>query len=306
MPRILMTGACGGIGTSLRRLLPPIYPDLLLSDRQAARRSRQGRKIQGGRIVRSRRGRGDLRGHRRHPAFRRLFGRRPVGRDPAVQHHRLLQSVRGGAQAGRQARGVCVLEPRGRVLPAAPPDRNRCDGAAGQPLRRQQGVRRGGRRALCRQARACRHLSADRQFRRQAARPPPAVDLAQAGRSGATVPDRARSPRYPFRDFLRRVVQRALVVGQSPRLRSGLSPGPAAPKIFASMRWPSRRSSDRIGSAISTRAARSAAWSSTATWAGSWTGSESASFRDRAQRWPGIVTTTTDCGFAVPAPRNDD
>nr|AIW80550.1 NAD dependent epimerase/dehydratase family [uncultured bacterium] len=27
-----MTGAAGGIGTSLRKLLPPIYPDLLLSD----------------------------------------------------------------------------------------------------------------------------------------------------------------------------------------------------------------------------------------------------------------------------------
>lgn len=32
MPRILMTGAAGGIGTRLRTLLPPIYPDLLLSD----------------------------------------------------------------------------------------------------------------------------------------------------------------------------------------------------------------------------------------------------------------------------------
>ncbi|MBC7578207.1 MAG: NAD(P)-dependent oxidoreductase [Tardiphaga sp.] len=32
MPRILMTGASGGIGTRLRQLLPPIYPDLLLSD----------------------------------------------------------------------------------------------------------------------------------------------------------------------------------------------------------------------------------------------------------------------------------
>ena len=29
MPRILLTGAAGGIGTSLRKLLPPIYPDLL-------------------------------------------------------------------------------------------------------------------------------------------------------------------------------------------------------------------------------------------------------------------------------------
>ena len=35
MSRILMTGAAGGIGTSLRKLLPPIYPDLLLSDLKA-------------------------------------------------------------------------------------------------------------------------------------------------------------------------------------------------------------------------------------------------------------------------------
>src|SRR5713101_2525938 len=35
MPRILMTGAAGGIGTALRKLLPPIYPDLLLSDLKA-------------------------------------------------------------------------------------------------------------------------------------------------------------------------------------------------------------------------------------------------------------------------------
>src|ERR1700745_96644 len=35
MPRILMPGAAGGIGTSLRKLLPPIYPDLVLSDLKA-------------------------------------------------------------------------------------------------------------------------------------------------------------------------------------------------------------------------------------------------------------------------------
>jgi uronate dehydrogenase len=32
MPRILVTGVAGEIGTSLRKLLPPIYSDLLLSD----------------------------------------------------------------------------------------------------------------------------------------------------------------------------------------------------------------------------------------------------------------------------------
>jgi uronate dehydrogenase len=35
MPRILLTGAAGGIGTWLRKLLPPFYPDLVLSDRVA-------------------------------------------------------------------------------------------------------------------------------------------------------------------------------------------------------------------------------------------------------------------------------
>lgn len=35
MPRILMTGASGAIGTSLRKLLAPVYPDLLLSDLKA-------------------------------------------------------------------------------------------------------------------------------------------------------------------------------------------------------------------------------------------------------------------------------
>jgi uronate dehydrogenase len=35
MPRILLTGASGGIGTRLRQLLPAIYPDLRLSDLKA-------------------------------------------------------------------------------------------------------------------------------------------------------------------------------------------------------------------------------------------------------------------------------
>ena len=35
MPRILLTGAGGGIGSRLRKLLPPIYPDLVLSDLKA-------------------------------------------------------------------------------------------------------------------------------------------------------------------------------------------------------------------------------------------------------------------------------
>ena len=32
MQRVMITGATGGIGTHLRKLLRPIYPDLILSD----------------------------------------------------------------------------------------------------------------------------------------------------------------------------------------------------------------------------------------------------------------------------------
>src|ERR1051325_5389960 len=35
MSRILLTRAAGGLGTRVRKLLPPIYPDLLLSDIKA-------------------------------------------------------------------------------------------------------------------------------------------------------------------------------------------------------------------------------------------------------------------------------
>jgi uronate dehydrogenase len=35
MKKVLLTGASGGIGTRLRKLLPPLYPDLVLSDLKA-------------------------------------------------------------------------------------------------------------------------------------------------------------------------------------------------------------------------------------------------------------------------------
>ncbi len=32
MRKVLLTGACGGVGTRLRTMLKPIYPELVLSD----------------------------------------------------------------------------------------------------------------------------------------------------------------------------------------------------------------------------------------------------------------------------------
>ena len=76
---------------------------------------------------------------------------------------------------------------------------------------------------------------------------------------------------------------------------------PAAPRISANMLLPSRRGCRPIRSAIFTRAAPSAAWSSMATRAGSWTGNSrySLSFRDALplQRRPGIHTPCRGYGF---------
>ncbi len=85
-----------------------------------------------------------------------------------AQHRRLLQPVRGGAPPRRRACRVRVIESRDRILSAPAPHRHRRAGAAGLALRRQQGVRRGARRALCLQARPARHLDPHRQFRRRA------------------------------------------------------------------------------------------------------------------------------------------
>ena len=79
MPRILMTGASGESGSGLRKLLPPIYPDLLLSDLETARPTWASReKFKAAEPADLAEGRGDLRGGRRHPSFRRVFGRRPL------------------------------------------------------------------------------------------------------------------------------------------------------------------------------------------------------------------------------------
>ena len=81
-------------------------------------------------------------------------------------------------RAGRRARRVRVVEPRRRLLPA----RNARSASTapvrpGFALRRQQGVRRGARCALCLQARTARDLPAHRQCCRHAGRQAPAVDL---------------------------------------------------------------------------------------------------------------------------------
>ena len=278
MPRILMTGAAGGIGTSLRKLLPPIYPDLLLSDLKAPADLGKDEKFKAADLADLAQVEAICEGVDGILHFGGYSVEGPwdqILQSNIIGCYNLFEAAR---QEGRQARGVRLVEPRGRLLPAPSPDRHRRHRAAGQPLWRQQGVRRGGRRALCRQARARRDLPADRQFRRHAARPPPAVDLAEAGGPGAALPHRARSSRHPFRDLLRRLLQRARLVGQPPRLRPRLPPDRPRRGFPRARDGRAGQAASRTRSATSSRAARSAAWSSTATRAGSWIGASASAW----------------------------
>ena len=175
MHRVLITGAGGGIGRSLRETLRGVYPVLRLSDRVPLAPARPGTKDRGSRPDRHRRqgaGRAHGRRGRRHYPSRRHLRREHLGEDPRRQHRRALQCVRGGAAGRRQAHRHGDLEPRGRLLSALADDRPPGRAAPGQPLRRFEGVFRGARQPLRRQARHRVSLHPDRQFRHEADRQP--------------------------------------------------------------------------------------------------------------------------------------
>ena len=158
-------------------------------------------------------------------------------------------------------------------------------------LRRQQGVRRGARPHVRRQARHARAQHPDRQCRPQAGRPAPPVDLDQPARSRPAHADRPRAPGHPFRGRLR-------------RLATTPAPGTTTATPIASATGPttSRRTTPRrrprptprsppIWSPSSSRAGRSAASSSPATSSASmrravsWSSSRSTRATTRPLRW---------------------
>ena len=88
-----------------------------------------------------------------------------LGEGAAAQHRGLLQRFRGRAPPARQAHRFRQLQSRRGLSPARALHRRQSGAAAGHPLRRVEGVRRGARAAVCRQARLERRLPAHRQFR---------------------------------------------------------------------------------------------------------------------------------------------
>ncbi len=81
MHRVLITGAGGGIGRSLRETLRSVYPVLRLSDRVPLAAARDGEEVDHCRTFRHGRGRAHGRRCRRHHPFGRHLGReRMAGR----------------------------------------------------------------------------------------------------------------------------------------------------------------------------------------------------------------------------------
>src|SRR5215475_12656612 len=116
MKKVLITGAAGGLGTRLRQMLKGAYPNIRLSDlRRPADLAPDETFVEAdlASIAEVENAVAGVEGIV-------LLGRRIVGHDPASQHHRLLQPVRGGASAASRTRGVRLVEPRDRFLSAPP------------------------------------------------------------------------------------------------------------------------------------------------------------------------------------------
>ena len=121
--RLLLTGAAGGLGRVLRPRLKRLCRVLRASDIAAMDPAGDGEEVVVAPLEDA--GRGACAGRRRgrdRPPRRRL-DRGAVRADPAGQHRRRAQPLRGGAQARRAAHRVRQLEPRHRLLPPGRGDR---------------------------------------------------------------------------------------------------------------------------------------------------------------------------------------
>lgn len=147
--------------------------------------------------------------------FRRTFARRRMGGHSRRQYRRHLQRLRGGKAGRDQARRLCELKSRRRILPAGFPHRARGDDAPGFALRRRQGVRRGARSALCRQTRPRGDRAPDRPVPAEADQCPDAEPVAEPRGHGATRRLLRHRPADRLRDCLRHFGEHARLVRQS-------------------------------------------------------------------------------------------
>ena len=118
MPRILMTGASGEIGTRLRKLLPPIYPDLVLSDVKTPADLGAGEKFKAADLADLAQVESICEGVDGILHFGGFSVEGPwdnILQSNIIGCYNLFEAAR---KQGRQAHRVRIIEPRGRLLSA--------------------------------------------------------------------------------------------------------------------------------------------------------------------------------------------
>ena len=272
MPRILMTGASGGIGTSLRKLLPPIYPDLLLSDLKPPADLGANEKFKAAELS-------DLAqveaicegvdgilhfgGYSVEGPWDDILQSNIIGCYNLFEAARKKGVKRVVFASSNHAVGFYPRHHRiGTDVTARPDSRYGVSKVFGEAVGALYADKHGlGVTCL----RIGNFGDKPLDHRRLSIWLKP-EDLVQLCRIGLDHPD------IHFEMFYGASNNERSLVGQPPRLRSRLSPDRPGRGFPRACHGRAGQAASPIRSAISTRAARSAAWSSTATRAGSWTG----------------------------------
>ena len=209
---MLITGACGNIGTVIRPALREGVEELRLSDLREPEGLVAPETYVEADLDRLRRrpARGRRRRRRRPP--RRGAQRGAVRGDRRPEPARRLPRVRGvPARQGRADR-LRQLQPRVRHERRRRAARRLRARAPGRPLRRLEGLRRGARKHVRRPLRALDRVPADRVLPPSAGREARALHVAQPRRRHPAGAGRADRRRHRLRDRLRGVEEHAALV----------------------------------------------------------------------------------------------
>ena len=243
MARILLTGAAGDIGTRLRKILKPVYPDLRLSDIKKPADLRPDEEFVAADLARIGGGREDRGRHRRASSTWAASPSKGPGRrscSPTSSAATICSRRRGSKGVKRvvfaSSNHAVGFYPRhhhiGIDVTVRPDSRYGVSKAFGEALGSLYADKHG-LRVLCLRIGNVGDKPLDK--RRLSI-------WVSAGGPRAADAHRPRASRPALRDLLRRLLERARLVGQPHGLRLRLSPDGARRGLSRARAWPSRPS----------------------------------------------------------------